>query len=49
MHNDKQDFFFFILKQNILTFSPYADYDVEATLRHLPLYDVVLFPAALLR
>lgn len=32
MHNDKQDFFFFILKQNILTIPPYTDFDVVSAL-----------------
>lgn len=49
MHKFKQDFFFLILKQNILIFYPDVYYDVVAVLRHLPLYDVILFPAAQLR
>lgn len=49
MHKVKQDFFHEILKQNVSTFSTYAEYEVVAALRHLPLYYVILFPAALLR
>lgn len=49
MHKFKQDFFFLILKQNILIFYPDVYYDVVAVLRHLPLYDVILFPATQLR
>lgn len=44
MHKVKQYFFFLILKRVILTFPPYADCDVVAALRHLPLYDVIFFP-----
>lgn len=45
MHKVKQYFYLFlILKQNILTFFPYADYEVETALLHLPLYDVIFLP-----
>lgn len=49
MHKVEQDFFHEILKQHFLTFSTYAEYEVVAALRHLPLYYVILFPAALLQ
>lgn len=49
MHKVKQYFFFLILKRVILTFPPYADCDVVAALRHLPLYYIIFFPAALLQ
>lgn len=49
MQKVKQDFIYKIFKQNILTFSPYGDYDVVAAFRHLFLYNVILFPVALLR
>lgn len=49
MSKDKQHFLSLFLKQNILTISPYADYDIIAALRHLLLNDVILFPAAYLQ